>query len=209
MQSSVSATECAVCTVKTLSLAKLRRLNTICLTCLCILGLGTVTFSAFFVFKYRSLKRRLAELEARIDQMSDQFEMTSDATTPVNNNSPRPSIMSLISSSSSSDLLSSTEAGVNSMSTVIARLNKTPKHGILKKSVSFGSDMDSSARYETPPSSPIHFYRGDFFASDSDDNKTLELIQNEDYVNLKRLASDKQDKYEMVSSLTNLTFHFK
>ena len=201
MQSSVSAaTECAVCTVKTVSVAKLRRLNTICLTCLCILGLGTVTFSAFFVFKYRSLKRRLAELEARIDQMSDQFEMTSDATSSVNI-SPRPSIMSLISSSSSSDLLSSTEAAVNSMSTVIARLNKTPKHGILKKSVSFGSDMDSSGRYETPPSSPIHFYRGDFFAADSDDNKTLELIQNEDYVNLKRLASDKQDKFEMVSSL--------
>lgn len=187
----LSGAECAVCTSKSLSLVKLRRLNTICLTCLCLLGLGTAALSAFFLLKYRSLRRRLAELESRMDEMSDQLdEVGTEDTYPV---SPRPSIMSLISSSSSSDLFDSTRQ--------VNRLNNktTPRPGILKKSVSFGSDLDSSsARYETPPSSPVSFHRFDIFADYQDDNKSLELIQSEDYGSLKRLASDKQNKYEMV-----------
>lgn len=191
----LSGAECAVCTSKSLSLVKLRRLNTICLTCLCLLGLGTAALSAFFLLKYRSLRRRLAELESRMDEMSDQLDEvgTDEDACPV---SPRPSIMSLISSSSSSDLFDSTSRQVNHR---LLSNKTTSRPGILKKSVSFGSDLDSSsARYETPPSSPVSFHRFDIFADYQDDNKSLELIQSEDYGSLKRLASDKQNKYETV-----------
>lgn len=188
---------------KSLSIIKLRRLNSLILACLIVLSAGTVTLSTYFFLKLRSLRRHLEEIEARLDELDESLTAA---------NSPRPSILSLIESSSSSSDLYYDETSrrhdrqqhrEHKKTTVAAEA--ATKKGILKKSVSFGSDLDASttsSQFETPPSSPIE--RSSSFASidesiaQLDDNKMLDLIQNEEYSNLKEMANQKQLIYENV-----------
>jgi hypothetical protein len=197
-EASKTTIECTLCAAKNLSLLKEKKITSICLGCLCLLGLGTATLSAYFFYKYGKIKRKMVELEAKIEQIENQFDSESDTTLDGQNGqrtgSPRP-FLSVISSSSSSDVFD-----------LVKQKKPAQPRAILKKSVSFGSDLDSY--YETPLSSPTNFkprldhddddeFKRDLFA-EIDDNQTLENVLYQSYESLKDLVEKKRDSYENV-----------
>lgn len=199
-EASKTTIECTLCAAKNLSLLKEKKITSICIGCLCLLGLGTATLSAYFFYKYSKIKRKMVELEAKIVQIENQFDSESDTTLDGQNDqrtgSPR-SFLSVISSSSSSDLFD-----------LVKQKKPAQPRAILKKSVSFGSDLDSY--YETPLSSPTNSnkhhldhnkdddeFKRDLFV-EIDDNKTLENVLYQSYESLKDLVEKKRDSYENV-----------
>jgi hypothetical protein len=71
----ITPVECLTCAANSLSVLRLRKLNIICIACCCILGVGTVSISSYFVYKLWRLNKKLANLEADIKTLAAHFNL--------------------------------------------------------------------------------------------------------------------------------------
>lgn len=73
--SPTTVAECACCAANTLAIVKLRKLNTICIACCCLLGIGTISVSTYFVYKLWKLNKKLNDLESDMKSLAAQFDL--------------------------------------------------------------------------------------------------------------------------------------
>lgn len=193
--------ECALCAKRSVSVIKLKR-------AVYLLGIGTVTLTAYYVYKYWRLKKLLVTMENRVDELKSRLNethfdghqsgeynelitLTLDNVNMGDDNrlSPSSSILSLISSSSSSDLFLDRQPPPTTT-------NPRQMLGKKKKSVSFGSDLD---KYVTPATSPEPSeFEYDYVHVEPDDNETLERHLCKSYDELKILTAQLETDYENV-----------
>ena len=83
---SLKPVDCACSAANGLLVVKLRKLNVIFIACCCILGVGTVSMSSYFIYKLWRLNKKLANLETNVKILAAHLnllegEVTSDRET--------------------------------------------------------------------------------------------------------------------------------
>jgi hypothetical protein len=200
--------ECSQCAQRTLSMVKLKRL-------VCVLGFGTVTLSAYFIYKYWRLKKLLVKLENHVELLTcklnsfesemeeeEEQERIEADTDKHGRLSPTLSVLSFLSSSSSSSDLFPDRCSHDNRKQLALYKKKN-------KSVSFESDLD---KYVTPATSPVppddafeHELKFQFeIIQDVDDNKSLDSYLDASYEELSELSNERQLAYENVSAVVTV-----
>jgi len=188
-----TSADCVCCAANKLSIVNLKRLNTICLTCCCILGVGTASLTTYFLYKFWKLRKHFNDLESKIESLTIQLNLVDDLNDGLD----------LVSYLQEENLATSNEhvsrfvqfsQDVLDQQTVQQtcppQTKNKNKRSKLKKNVSFESDTES--RFVTPDSSPE---RTAYY----DDNKSLDALLSESVNSLNRILFDYQLAYENVT----------
>jgi hypothetical protein len=188
-----TSADCVCCAANKLSILHLKRLNTICLTCCCILGIGTASLTTYFLYKFWKLKKHFSELETKIESLTIQLNLVDDFNDGLDLVNYLQDEKLASSNEHVSRYVQFSQDMLDEQTVQQAcpeqQANNKRKRSKLKKIVSFESDTES--RFVTPDSSPER-------TASYDDNKSLDSILSESLSSLNRIVFDYQLAYENV-----------